>query len=291
MEYGTFLGLDIEETIPNKTQPQKQPQLPQPPKQSPNEHTRLNIHRPPPSFKTQGLATNQQLDRHAYPPINSKPPEPSYPDIQLGNGRKEVIPQHYLNPASEHLRARQTHTQRFVPREYLHKSKVETTTPKSTFVAPTITTNDPLNKLLSTYFGNPIVTKLKDTKGESHYYAKVKIQLLTENRYLIIITPLDKNPIGMSTPMGNLGWKSIQTRILKTRYNVGTFIYKNSRDLNRYKLVLIKRDIVYTSYYNKELKLKVFVFHTTENNPYEYPDNPSLDAAVEQYQTILTKEY
>ena len=71
MEYGTFLGLEIEETTHNK-QPQQPQQLQQPQQpQQPNFERTPLIHKPSPA--------NQQLDRHTYPHPNSRPPELSYP--------------------------------------------------------------------------------------------------------------------------------------------------------------------------------------------------------------------
>ena len=140
-------------------------------------------------------------------------------------------------------------------------------------------------RLFTEYFNNPIMTKTEDDNNCSHYYAKVNISLLSESRYLIVIVNRDDQHIGKRTHMTNLNWRSLQTRCLRDNKNIKSFSYTKGLVFLDVVLTITNKTKSYTEYYNSDLDISVFVFHTKQH--LSYPDNVSLYSAIETYQTII----
>lgn len=64
------------------------------------------------------------------------------------------------------------------------------------------------------YFGNLIMTKVKDQGNYSFYYAKIGCLLCADNRYVVSIASRDNKPIGYDQTLSMIDWISFQTRTL-----------------------------------------------------------------------------
>tara|TARA_B100000686_G_scaffold354994_1_gene468812 strand:+ start:5517 stop:6047 length:531 start_codon:yes stop_codon:yes gene_type:complete len=144
-------------------------------------------------------------------------------------------------------------------------------------------------QLLIDYFKNPVFTKIKNTHYNSIYMAKIRSLLLTEGRYLVVLVPINNNPLGSKKPLRNLKWESFQTRTLEGRYNILTHEYESkSDDKFNIPINITKRDKEISTYKCDELNITVSLLHKKENNLYEYPDRGTILAALETYQTIIS---
>tara|TARA_Y100000591_G_scaffold333087_1_gene373567 strand:- start:2613 stop:3065 length:453 start_codon:yes stop_codon:yes gene_type:complete len=143
-----------------------------------------------------------------------------------------------------------------------------------------------IHDIISNYFNNPIMTKLKDDNNQSFYFIKIFSQLLNSYRYIIAIVPQDDHPLYKKTFLTNIPWTSLQTRTLKTNYNIPSISY-NSNSLDSYNINVFNRTNNYTTYTSKDFtNIQIHVF-ITSNNMYEYPEHATISNALEKYQTII----
>lgn len=77
-----------------------------------------------------------------------------------------------------------------------------------------------VQKSILEYFGDLIVTKLRDTPetqsspAYSLYYARIGCLLCIDDRYLVIVVEGKSYPIGHQTYLSSLNWTSFQTRTI-----------------------------------------------------------------------------
>ena len=142
--------------------------------------------------------------------------------------------------------------------------------------------------LFTTYYNNPLMTKLKydSTNNYSSFYVKIFSQLLNKYHYLIVNIYNNEHPINTKIYLKNLKWFSLQTRILQTNHNINTIDYNNT-NLDEIFLYAENRNNNMTTYSSKFLNIKVFVLHTKDNNKYEYPQKATLSHALEEYKTLV----
>lgn len=149
------------------------------------------------------------------------------------------------------------------------------------------TNNENIRMLLTDYFNNPLMTKVKNDGDSSYYFVKVNTQLLGEKRYIIAITSIDNNPIGKRMYLKSIMWKSLQTRSLKTNYNVESITYYSDL-LDNYYLRVIDRNNSHTTYSSDDIdNINVHLLHIQNNNLYEYPSQATLSGAIEKFQTLI----
>lgn len=143
-----------------------------------------------------------------------------------------------------------------------------------------------IHSLIYSYFNNPIMTKLEDKDDKSYYYTKIYAQLLNSYRYLIVITEKDNEPINKRKYLKNINWISLQTRTLKTNYDVPTINYNGSL-LDEYFIRVLNRNKMYTTYTSKDFtNIQIHVL-ITSSNIFEYPEEATISNALEKYQTLL----
>ena len=142
--------------------------------------------------------------------------------------------------------------------------------------------------LFTTYYNNPIMTKLKYDQNTniSSFYVKIYSQLLNKFHYLIINIPDNDHSINTKIYLENLKWNSLQTRILDKNYDIHTINYQ-SNHLNDITLHIVNRQNNMTTYECKFLNIRVYVLHTKDNNLYEYPEKASLAQALEEFKTLV----
>jgi hypothetical protein len=144
-----------------------------------------------------------------------------------------------------------------------------------------------IHTLLSSYFNNPIMTKINDTDNESYYYSKLNSQLLNKHRYIIAITTKDNHNYNKKTYLEHLQWHSLQTRTMNTIYNIPKISYPPSNILNKYIIKLSNRTNNISSYNSHQIpNISIHLLHTSSNK-YEYPHEATLTNAIESFQTLI----
>lgn len=144
-------------------------------------------------------------------------------------------------------------------------------------------------ELIDSYFQSPTLQKTQDNKNASIYMCKIRTLLASpDQRYLVVTTSLDKNPIGTELSLSNINWKSFQTRTL-SNVNITLPTHKYSpKNESSYTIPisLIKRYEDHTDYLINNYNTTVTLLHKNKNL-YEYPPNGNLASCLETYKTII----
>jgi hypothetical protein len=82
---------------------------------------------------------------------------------------------------------------------------------------------------VSSYYGNPVMVKVKDAKTSSVtsagiYACKVECLLCTDKRYIFAIVDMDVAMVGTEEKLSNLIWNSFQTRTSKEMYKCNRLV-------------------------------------------------------------------
>lgn len=139
-------------------------------------------------------------------------------------------------------------------------------------------------KLFVKYFGNPVMTKIKDINSYTMYMTKIHAMLGIEYRYLIIFTK--KNDIH-STELENLKWVSLQTRTLTDEHDIPIHSYTPKRlpELDK-KIKLEKREEKGYIYSVSELPLQIILVPKSKSIA-DYSETGTVIIALETYQTLV----
>lgn len=142
-------------------------------------------------------------------------------------------------------------------------------------------------RLMTNYYDNMNMSKIKDDGKFSIYMARLKCLLLNEQRYLIAVVNRDQYPPSYQKPLADIRWVSLQVRNLTEDYNLSPQSYEMKRvpDFQR-RLKVIQRDQEVTTYKVENLPVHLSLLHT-RNMEYEYPDEGSLISALETFRTII----
>ena len=142
--------------------------------------------------------------------------------------------------------------------------------------------------LAEAYFGNPKLTKVKETdSGDSVFASRVDL-VVNEPRYLLCMVAGVSFPLGTERDMSGLEWYSLQTRHIDDDLPCSKFIYsaRGGRPFDT-RLELIERGESMTTYKNVEFGFRVGLFHTDTKSRYEYPDFGTFATALETYEATL----
>lgn len=137
------------------------------------------------------------------------------------------------------------------------------------------------------YFNYPILTKISDKEHNSIYAVKIYCLLGKYKRYLIAITSLDNEPIGVKIPLGNISWISLQTREIEDDLTSETHSYTPTRKIFDEKIFVDKRTSVATIYKCNERRILVTILHKS-NSEFECSNIVKINSALESYRTIVT---
>jgi hypothetical protein len=145
---------------------------------------------------------------------------------------------------------------------------------------------DNIYKLFVQYFGDPIMTKIKNIENYTMYICKIHAILGIEYRYLIIFTPQNNNPIGKTEKLSNLEWISFQTRTLQDDHDLQyhTYIPRRIPDLDKKIQLKDKTDTSYV-YSVSELPIQIILLPKTKDM--DYSQSGSVVSALETYQTLI----
>ncbi len=142
-----------------------------------------------------------------------------------------------------------------------------------------------LYQQLSEYYSNPFMTKVDFSHPHYSMYVVRINTMLGENRYLIAICPLDRNPVGTQTRLAFLRWVSFQARASKTVYRCGSHSYHPAPNpVSNSSLVQISSTAEKSVYHSAHYPLVVELlgdknFHTTG----------TMGECLESFSTVLTQ--
>ena len=150
-------------------------------------------------------------------------------------------------------------------------------------------------EMVDRYFDHPVVYKQRNETSSSWslYAVQIRCFLLKEKRFLVVIMPMDSDPIGTSRPLNTMRWVSFQARTLSEtvfpNLPVHTYQPKQMPPFTT-KLVSPKRSKTITIYHVEDYKdCKISMLHT-RNLEYEYSSEGMFNSAMETFQTIISFE-
>ena len=150
-----------------------------------------------------------------------------------------------------------------------------------------VNTNE-IHSLISDYFDNPVMTKIKNNENQSIYICKINSLLMNKKRYIVASIDKNNNKIGHKEYIENLNWHSFQTRTLDNNYDIEKHGYDSNFKKLDHPIIIKDRNEKISEYYCEKLNIKIYLLHQKKNNLYEYSDKGNLKAAIETYNTIIT---
>lgn len=147
---------------------------------------------------------------------------------------------------------------------------------------------DYIYRIMDEYFDSPQLEKTRDDGEFSIYMVRMQCLLLNEQRYLVLMCARDNFPPSHLKRMREISWVSLQTRILQTEY---PDIIRHSYEMKREPVFetsirIRSRNPTISIYTTDDLPLVVSLIHT-RNNEFEYPNEGTLNSALETYRTIV----
>ena len=154
------------------------------------------------------------------------------------------------------------------------------------------TINENIYILFTNYFGNPIMTKIKNDEINklSMYVCKAYCLLSKECRYIIAFVDIDNTQIKSEINLKYLNWKSLQTRTLSDQqFNIKSHGYTpsavGSLTTSRERVNITKDASTYKC---DEFPLIITLLHTVKKTSDVYQNKGSIIAALETWETIIT---
>lgn len=148
--------------------------------------------------------------------------------------------------------------------------------------------HDALLDYFDDYFNHPTLYKIKNIEDKySLYMVKTYCLLNTQCRYIIIIIPIDSNPLHTPLQMRGIKWISLQTRELSDNHKIPSHNYQPSSfsPLNK-KIERVEQTENSSTYFCTEYPLTVKLLQKKGIN--EFQSKGTLISALETYQTIIT---
>lgn len=144
--------------------------------------------------------------------------------------------------------------------------------------------------LISEYYENPLLYKIKDEENHSLFGAQLSSFLLNERYYIICSTSLTQEKTMF---LKDIPWTSFQVRTLTDdKYSDLPKIKYRIKKENKFgtPLRLISRNTNISSYKSSiNLPLTISLLHT-KGLEYEYSNEGTIHSALETHQTILQLE-
>lgn len=147
-----------------------------------------------------------------------------------------------------------------------------------------------IHSLISSYYDNPLLYKVKDNDNHTIYMSEVQSLLGNTYRFIVAVVPLDVFMIGDERPLSSLKWVSFQSRKYPARpYRTGKCNYKLKQGAPfNISFERISMDDEYTVYESKELPNVVITLINDKNNMFDYAKKGTLSIALETFNTIVT---
>ena len=147
-----------------------------------------------------------------------------------------------------------------------------------------------LRSLFSSYFNNPLMTKVKDENEYSVYMVEINTNTFRSKRYIICFAEIDHNPVEYKARLDSLQYKILQTRTLTNTYNLNIHNYRIDKNhmFSKYfiKMVNNKNN---TYEYRVENNMGIHIFLLNDNKR-SYNHSGTMSSAIETYNTIITMD-
>ena len=148
---------------------------------------------------------------------------------------------------------------------------------------------DSIYKYFDDYFGNPIMSKVKNVGGLSMYMSKLYCLLTNECRYIVAMVKQNSSPIKTSKALKEMSWVSLQTRTLADKHDLPPHNYHPVNKGPLQKLITrIQVTEKASTYHCKDLPIVVTLLHTKPESKQEYQPRGTIISALETYHTIIT---
>ena len=138
------------------------------------------------------------------------------------------------------------------------------------------------------YFGNPVLTKIKNVNNYSMYMCKIHSMLGNGFRYLILFADRDVDMFGNTKNMVDIEWISLQTRTLEDHHDLKSHTY-NARNMHplTQKITIQTQNENQSTYIAESFPIIVTLLHTRKNNSFQYQPSGTIVSALETFQTII----
>ena len=148
--------------------------------------------------------------------------------------------------------------------------------------------NQYIYNLISDYYENPILYKIKDEENNSVsiYGAQLTSFLLNERYYIICMSNYREEP---KLKLNDISWTSFQVRTLEDeKYSHLPKIKYRIKKENKYltPIKILSRNENLSSYKVDNLPLKISLLHK-KGLEYEYSNEGTIQSALETHETIL----
>lgn len=148
--------------------------------------------------------------------------------------------------------------------------------------------NQYIYNLISDYYENPILYKIKDEENNSVsiYGAQLTSFLLNERYYIICMSNYREEP---TLKLNDISWTSFQVRTLEDeKYSHLPKIKYRIKKENKYltPIKILSRNENLSSYKVDNLPLKISLLHK-KGLEYEYSNEGTIQSALETHETIL----
>lgn len=143
--------------------------------------------------------------------------------------------------------------------------------------------------LISDYYDNPMMTKVKTEKNFCFYVAKIPTMMLRESRFLIAIIRENNFPIGSTERLSEIPWESFQTRTIEEDWKLKPISYSNKNDQKYQSPITLNRRDYNTDifYYRSNVYPIEIALLSPKNSLPTYPLEGTLKRALETFQTII----
>jgi hypothetical protein len=140
------------------------------------------------------------------------------------------------------------------------------------------------------YFNNPSFIKQNDVHdNHSLYYARVQT-LLSDPRYIVVISDPDMRPKGTIVSLKDIHWRSFQLRIIEKEIQCPEITYdKTNNGVFDDKIILVRRDklqekVIYQCKFNP---LTVELLPSKKGSIMDYPEQSTLETAMDSFHCVL----
>jgi hypothetical protein len=155
-----------------------------------------------------------------------------------------------------------------------------------------------LRQWIAQYYDHPLLTKVEDQPSQgthvspgqpsySIYMGQFQTLLMNEYRYLIAIAPRDLNFIGTTQYLEQIPWVSFQTRTLTENHHLPILSY-HPKTTGTFHIVIDRITATDSdSTYSAGPFPATITLLVRPDQMYHYPEQGTLSAALETFETIL----
>jgi len=146
---------------------------------------------------------------------------------------------------------------------------------------------DFMYRAFTTYFNNPVLTKIKNVTTFSVYMTKTYCLLNKECRYIVVFVPDDGMRIGNRDTLGNMRWISIQTRTLEDKHKLDPHGYTAAAEGPLMASIIRTKNTDEASTYSCEQFPITITLLNVKKVANSYQDKGTIVAALETWETIV----